>query len=161
MKRDLKRRDFVNTCFKAGFTCCAIAYGTKLTGNDKGFWQDAKPDPKSLNYCGYKCPADCPLLKGTVENNVELKKKAYADFKFKEKYNMEFDADKVFCYGCKIKDKPMSVPVKACTVRSCAIAKGYDCCIQCEGLANCDKELWKSFPKFKESVMQMQKKYKA
>jgi hypothetical protein len=161
MKRDLKRRDFVNTCFKAGITCCSIAYGTNLAGHDKAFSQDAKPDPKSLNYCGYKCPADCPLLKGTAENNVELKKKGYEAFKFKEKYGMEFDPEKVFCYGCKIADKPMSVPVKACTVRSCVIEKGSDCCIQCDGLAKCDKELWKSFPEFKKQVMDMQKKYRA
>jgi hypothetical protein len=161
MKRDFKRRDFINTCFKAGITCCAVTCGAKLSGNEKVFRQDVKPDPKSLNYCGYKCPQDCPLLKGTAENNIELKKKAYEDFKFKEKYSMEFDPEKVFCYGCKIQDKPLSVPVKACTVRSCVIAKGYDCCIQCDGLIQCDKELWKSFPEFKKNVIEMQKKYRA
>lgn len=161
MKRDFKRRDFVNTCFKAGIACCTVTCGAKLSANDNVFRQDVKPDPKSLNYCGYKCPKDCPLLKGTLENNVELKKKAYEAFKFKEKYAMEFDPEKVFCYGCKIKDKPISVPVKACTVRSCVIEKGYDCCIQCDVLTKCDKELWKSFPEFKKQVIDMQKKYRA
>jgi hypothetical protein len=161
MKRDFKRRDFVNTCFKAGIACCAVTCGAKLSANEKAFRQDVKPDPKNLNYCGYKCPPDCPLLKGTLENNTELKKKGYEAFKFKEKYGIDFDPEKVFCYGCKIKDKPESLPVKSCTVRSCAIAKGYDCCIQCDGLTSCDKELWKSFPPFKEQVIVMQKKYKA
>lgn len=161
MKTDLKRRDFVNACLKAGIACCALSYGTKLTGNNVVPKQDIKPDPKTLNYCGYKCTPECPLLKATVENNTELKKKAYDQFKFKEKFNIEFDPDKVFCYGCKLKDKPLSIPVKACTVRSCVIAKGYECCIQCDGLAKCDKELWTSFPKFKESVIEMQKKYRA
>lgn len=157
MKRDFKRRDFINTCFKAGITCCTLASTINLSGNIR---QDAKPDPKSLNYCGYKCPSDCPLLKGTLENNTELKKKGYEAFKFKEKYGIDFDPEKVFCYGCKIKDKPLSIPVKSCTVRSCAIAKGYECCIQCDGLTACDKELWKSFPTFKEQVIDMQKKFK-
>jgi hypothetical protein len=161
MKRDLKRRDFINTCFKAGLTCCALSYGTGLTGQGIFMDQDVKPDPKNLEYCGYKCPADCPLKKGTLENNTELKKKAYTDFKFKEKYGIEFDPEKVFCYGCKVKDKPLSLPVKSCTVRSCVIAKGLDCCIQCDGLAKCDKELWTSFPQFKETVINMQKKYRA
>jgi hypothetical protein len=160
MKTELKRRDFFSTCFKAGVTCCALSYGTRLPGQDAAKKQDVKPDPKNLEYCGYKCPADCPLKKGTLENNIELKKQAYADFKFKEKFGIDFDAEQVFCYGCKIKDKPLSLPVKACTVRKCAIEKGYESCIQCEGLAKCDKELWKNFPKFKDTVIEMQKKYK-
>ncbi len=147
MKKEFKRRDFINTCFTAGITCYAIAGSAKLSAMS----QDVKPDPKSLNYCGYKCPADCPLLKGTTENNVELKKKGYEVFKFKEKYGIDFDPDKVFCYGCKVKDRPESIPVKSCTVRTCAIS----------GLTSCDKELWKNFPTFKEQVITMQKKYKA
>ena len=161
MKKELKRRDFITCCFKAGVTCCALYYGTDMTAQAILKKQDVKPDPKNLEYCGYKCPPECPLKKGTLENNVELKKKAYADFKFREKYYVEFDPEKVFCYGCKIKDKPLSIPVKACTVRKCVIEKGYECCIQCDGLATCDKELWKSFPKFREAVIEMQKKFKA
>ena len=161
MKKELKRRDFVTTCLKAGVTCCALSYGTTLAAMDPVRNQDVKPDPKNLEYCGYKCPPECPLKKGTLENNIELKKRAYADFKFKEKYNVDFDADKVFCYGCKITDKSLSIPVKACTVRKCVIEKGYDCCIQCDGLTACNKELWTNFPKLRDAVIEMQKKYKA
>ena len=160
MKTDLKRRDFINTCFKAGITCCALSYAPGLTGQSNVSKQDVKPDPKSLNYCGYKCTPECPLYKATIENNTELKKKAYDTFKYKEKFNIEFDPVKVFCYGCKVKDKPLGLAVSSCTVRKCAIAKGYECCIQCDGLAKCDKELWTSFPKFKEAVIGMQKKYR-
>jgi hypothetical protein len=161
MKTEFKRRDFITTCFKAGVTCCALQCGVVLTGQDPAKEQDLKPDPKNLEYCGYKCPPDCTLKKGTLENNIDMKKKAYTEFKFKEKYGIEFDADKVFCYGCKIKDKPLSMPVNACTVRKCVIEKGYECCIQCEGLAKCDKELWTNFPRFRETVIAMQKKYQA
>jgi hypothetical protein len=161
MKNDLKRRDFINSCFKAGVTCCALSYGNILAAQGTIKNQDAKPDPKKLEYCGYKCPPDCQLLKGTVENNTELKKKAYAEFQFKEKYGVDFDPEKVFCYGCKVKGKPLSIPVKACTVRQCVINKGYECCIECDGLAKCDKELWVLFPKLKESVIGLQKRYKA
>jgi len=160
MKTDFKRRDFIATCFKAGLTCCALSCGASLAGQDPAKGQDAKPDPKNLEYCGYKCPGDCSLKKGTLENNVELKKKAYADFKFREKYGIEFDPDKVFCYGCKTEDKPLSMPVNACTVRKCVIEKGYECCIQCEQLPKCDKELWTNFPKHKDNVIEMQRRYK-
>lgn len=161
MKTEFKRRDFIATCFKAGAACCAVAYCPGLAAQNPAKKQDVKIDPKSLEYCGYKCPADCPLKKGTLENNVELKKKAYADFQFKEKFGIDFDPDKVFCYGCKSAgDKPVSMPVKACTVRKCVMEKGYDACIQCDGLAKCDKELWTKFPKFRETVVGMQKKFK-
>jgi hypothetical protein len=159
MKTELKRRDFVGKCFKAGVTCGALVYGNSLLAQDPVNKQVQKPDPKSLNYCGFKCSPQCTLYKATIENNADLKKKAYEEFKMKEKYNIDFDQDKVFCYGCKTKDKPVSVVLSSCTVRKCAMEKGIECCIECKGLAACDKELWKSYPKFKENVLQMQKIY--
>ncbi len=85
--------------------------------------------------------------------------KAFKEFKWKEKFNVDFDADKIFCWGCKPKDKPLSINVNVCTVRKCAIEKSYDSCIECTELAACDKELWKSYPKFKENVLAAQKMY--
>jgi len=159
MKTDLKRRDFVSNCFKAGITCCVLVNSNALLAQDPGKQQAQKPDPKSLNYCGYKCSPECRLYKATTENNNELRKKAYEEFKMKEKYKIDFDPDKVFCYGCKAKDKPQSIVLSSCTVRKCAIEKGYECCIECNGLTACDKELWKSFPQFKEKIIEMQKSY--
>ena len=158
MKTELKRRDFFATCLKAGIGCCALMSGASIFGQDNKP-SNEKPDPKKLNYCGYKCSAECTLYKGTIQNDIALKKKAYEDFKFKEKHGVDFDPDKVFCWGCKVSDKPLSINVKACTVRKCAIEKNYDCCIQCSSLKACDKELWKNFPKFKEMVIGMQEKY--
>jgi hypothetical protein len=159
MKTELKRRDFVTKCFKAGVTCCALVYGNSLQAQDPVKQKVPKPDPKSLTYCGFKCTTECTLYKATIQNNSELKKKAYEEFKWKEKFGVDFDAEKVFCFGCKPKDNPLSVNVNACTVRKCAIEKGLDCCIECKGLTACDKELWKNFPQFKEKVIEMQKIY--
>jgi hypothetical protein len=158
MKTEIKRRDFVTKCFKAGVTGCAFLYGNSLLARDS-VKQVQKPDFKSLTYCGYKCTVECTLYRATIQNNNELKKKAFEEFKMKEKFNIDFDAEKVFCYGCKPKDKPLSLGVSACTVRKCAIEKGFDCCIECTGLAACDKELWKNFPQFKEKVIEMQKSF--
>jgi hypothetical protein len=158
MKSELKRRDFLATCFMAGIGCCALMTGTSVFAQDNKK-QNTKPDPKKMNYCGYVCSNECTLYKATIENNAELKKKAYDDSKMKEKFNIDFDPDKIFCWGCKINDKPLSINVKACTVRKCAIEKTYDSCIQCNGLKACDKELWKNFPKFKDYVVGLQEKY--
>lgn len=160
MKTEIKRRDFVTKCFKAGVTGCALLYGNSILTQDP-VTQVKKADLKNLTYCGFKCTAECTLYKATIENNTELKKKAYEEFKMKEKYNIEFDQENVFCYGCKPKDKPLSINVSACTVRKCVTEKGYECCIECNGLSSCDKELWKSFPQFKEKVIDMQKRYRS
>ena len=160
MKTNLKRREFVGKFLKAGAAGCALVYGNSLLAEDPR-QQVQKPDLKSLTYCGFKCSNACTLYKATIENSSELRKKAYEEFKWKEKFNVDYDPDKVYCWGCKPKDKPLSINVSACTVRKCAIEKKYDGCIQCNGLAACDKELWKNFPKFKASVLEMQKVFKA
>ncbi len=149
------RRGFLSGCAKAGFGCCALMYAPHIFAA-----VDDKPDPKKMNYCGYTCTPECPLYQATTENNSELKKKAYDAFKMKEKFGVEFDPDKIFCWGCKT-DKPLGMSVTSCTVRKCALEKKYDACIQCPDLVTCNKELWTSYPKFKEKVIEMQKKYNA
>jgi|WetSurMetagenome_2_1015567.scaffolds.fasta_scaffold00407_12 hypothetical protein len=158
MRTDLKRRDFVTRCFKAGVSGCALLYGTPVFAQDQ-VTHLQKSDLISLTYCGFKCTSKCTLYRATMENDNELRKKAFEEFKMKEKYNIDYNPENVFCYGCKTKDKPLSINVNACTTRKCAIEKGYDCCIECKGLTACDKELWKSFPQFKEKVIEMQKSY--
>lgn len=120
---------------------------------------DEPIDPKALNYCGYKCPADCKFLKASLENNAELKKEAYEIWKIKEHYGVDFDPEKIFCFGCKTQDKPVGIVLQKCTVRSCAIEKSFDSCIECSGLETCEKELWSNFPDFKKMMIDMQKKY--
>jgi hypothetical protein len=160
MKNELKRREFLTSCYRAGMACCAMMVSQKLvSGHDLNFKEENKINPKKLNYCGYKCPASCSLLKATVENNIELKKKAYESFKIKEKFGIEFDQEKVFCWGCKTLDKPVGITVNGCTVRNCAISKKIDCCIECNELRACKKELWEAFPKFKAKMVELQKKY--
>lgn len=159
MKNDLKRRDFLSKCFKAGVTGCALLYGNKLLAQDPVKLK--KSDLKNLTYCGFTCNNQCTLYRATMENSMELKMKAYKEFKWKEKFNVDFDADKIFCYGCKPKDKPLSINVTACAVRKCALEKAHDCCIECTDLTTCDKELWKNYPKFKEHMLNIQKTYQS
>jgi hypothetical protein len=157
MKTNLKRRDFLTKCVKAGVAGCALLSSGNLFAQDPVKLK--KSDLKNLTYCGFTCNNQCTLYKATMENSMELKMKAFKEFKWKEKFNVDFDPDNIFCYGCKPKDKPLSIIVKACTVRKCTIEKGYDSCIECTGLNACDKDLWKNFPKFKEHIVEIQKKY--
>jgi hypothetical protein len=163
MKKHINRRKFIVQTSVAGITGCALIMGSKIFGVEhmyKMLQEDEVPNPEELCYCGYKCPDDCRFLKASLENNAEMKKEAYETWKIKERFGVEFDADKIYCYGCKNEDKPEGIILKNCSVRQCAIEKELNCCIECDELTSCNKDLWDRFPDFKKAVIEMQKKYR-
>jgi hypothetical protein len=157
------RRNFLKNLTATCAGGCLLT--TSVFANTSGFtflWdEDEKLNPKELNYCGYKCPDNCQFLKGTLNNDEALKKEAYKLWKIEERFGVPFEADKIFCYGCKNHEKPTGIVLKNCTVRSCAMEKEHDSCIECDELVACEKDLWDRFPKFKEQVIEMQKKYQS
>lgn len=154
MNSQPNRRFFIRSGTIAG---CSLLIAGKLSAFS--FPPEEIPDPKKLNYCGYTCPKDCHFLEATLKNSEELKRKAYEEWHIKERYNVDFDPETTFCYGCKNKEKPAGVAMQNCTVRSCAIEKKYDSCIQCDELTACKKDLWSRFPDFYKSVIKMQGVY--
>jgi hypothetical protein len=155
MEKKHTRREFLVQGSQAGISCCLLVCGglpTPAYGTDL-------PDLKELTYCGYRCNMECILLKGTLNGDEELKKQAYGEWGMKERYGVEFDAEQIFCHGCKNEEKPKSLVLTNCTVRACAIEKRHECCIQCRELADCDEELWMRFPQFREKVLEMQQEY--
>jgi len=153
----MNRRDFISKTTKTCIGCCALMASPSLLAH--AFQNGEKIDPQKLNYCSYQCPEKCPWLCGSNNNDIELKKKGYADWKIKERMGLEFNAESMYCFGCKNEDKPEGFLLKKCTVRTCAKEKGYEACIECKELSDCDKELWDRFPSFKEAVIELQKKY--
>jgi hypothetical protein len=157
MTQKLDRRDFL---IKGSTVClgsCILLSGRDLAA---AFLQDDKPIvPSQLCYCSYSCPEDCEFLVATLKNDPELKKEVYEKWDLKGRYGLKFDAEKIFCFKCKPGDQPEGPVLTNCTVRSCAIEKGYQACIQCDELKTCEKDLWKRFPQFHEAVVKMQEKY--
>jgi hypothetical protein len=157
MKNQFNRRKFVTAGAVAG---CALLLSGKLSAfNGFSHLQDQVPDPKKLNYCGYTCQKDCQFLEASLKNDLELKKKAYETWHIKERYNVDFDAEKTFCFGCKNSDRPVGIVMQNCTVRQCAIDKKLDSCIECKELKDCGKDLWTRFPDFRKAVIKMQVTY--
>lgn len=148
------RRQFIRNSSIAG---CTLLVSGKLSAFS--FPQDKIPNPKEINYCGYTCPKNCEFLEASVKNDPELKKKAYETWKIKERYNVDFDEKTTFCFGCKNEEKPAGLVMTNCSVRSCAIEKKVDSCIECKLLKTCDKDLWTRFPEFHKSVIKMQLTY--
>jgi hypothetical protein len=160
MNKKQTRREFVSKGCQFGLACGAFALCPKLIvqGNVP---QEEVPDPKKLDYCGYICPPDCPLYVATIENNNEKKKEAYIMWKMQERYGVPFDPEQIFCYGCKNPGKPEGIVLNRCTVRLCAIENGYDCCIECDNLSDCNRDLWNRYPEFHKEMIDTQTKYKA
>jgi Protein of unknown function (DUF3795) len=163
MKNKLTRRNFLRSTTVAGFASCGLLFGGQmkaLANMGNLLEEDEIIDPTKLNYCGYVCPPDCKFKKASVENDTTLLREAYNIWDLKKRYNIDFNPETVYCFGCKTSTEPVGDYLTSCTVRICSKEKEYDSCIQCNELANCDKALWKKFPKFHEQVIEMQTKYK-
>ena len=111
-------------------------------------------DYSKFAFCGLEC-ASCDLYKATLSNNVEEKKRLAKEwFNIEEK---DFKPDEIFCYTCKVEDKPLNQFQKTCQVRACAKEKALLTCAHCEKLPTCDKEFWTKWPKLKEKIDSMRR----
>lgn len=152
--RPIDRRTFLSTgATMCGFCLCAQFPFAAYAG-------DEPIDPKKRNYCGYVCPEDCTFRRATLGNDVELKREAWKEWKIEERFGLVFNEEQAICYGCKELDKPEGIVLRRCDVRSCARDRKLDCCIECDDLTACDRDLWRRFPKFKQQVVEMQEKYR-
>jgi hypothetical protein len=160
MKNQHNRRTFVRT---GTIACCSLL----LTRNfpvcaSSSIRENDTPDPLKMNYCGYTCPEDCKFLVASIKNDPVLKKEAYDIWEMKDRFGVEtFEADKIFCFGCKNIEKPVGIRLQKCDVRACAIEKKLDACIECDELSSCEKDLFKKFPDFHQSVIKLQAVYEA
>lgn len=167
MNKNQNRRSFLGQCAKCGGACCALlALGriSRAQGSVTSSGQAQKPlDLKTLSYCAIPrayCEQQCELFKATRENDVKLKRSVYDQWKMKTKFGVDFDPDKIFCYGCKPGDKPLKVGMAECPVRVCPAANGLESCVQCLDLASCDKAFWRDWPIAFEMAKKLQARYK-
>ena len=166
METKQSRRHFLKTCAQSGAACCALlAWNRHMRAEDNPEEKkDAATKPldfKKLSCCGVPCAQVCELYKATMENDVKMKKLLYEKWEWKEKFGVDYDPEKVFCHTCKPGDKPMKPGMAVCTVRNCAMANGMESCVQCQALASCDKELWKSWPQAYDFAKKLQARYLA
>jgi hypothetical protein len=164
MKTSLPRRDFLKYCGEIGATCACCGFVNRLAAEGAAPAQPAAPklpDLKDRAYCGLICDNSCPLFKATQSNDPVAKKAVYEQWKWKEKFGVEFEADQVFCHGCKAPGKPVNIAHAKCTTLKCCVGRKLESCLQCGKLAGCDKELWKNWPDFKKHIEKLQRDYVA
>ena len=160
MKTNEQRRSFL---IQSGRVCFACMGFLAVRGLQSGVAGTSAPlevaDLKKLAYCSFDCPGNCELMKATLENDAEMKKKAFEEKNIGGKYKIAFKAEDFFCNGCKTRNKPEGIVLKKCTVRQCARNKGLDSCVQCSRLVSCEKELWMEFPEFRQSVLEKRRDF--
>jgi hypothetical protein len=162
------RRSFLEQCAKCGGACCALLALNRISRAQENAPARSGPEEKpvdlaALAYCGIPqdfCEKRCELFKATRDNDVKLKKAVYDNWEMKKHFGIQFEADKVFCYGCKPGDKPLKVGMAECEVRTCPISHGLEACVQCGGLASCDKAFWKQWPVSYGLTKKYQARYK-
>jgi hypothetical protein len=161
------RRSFLGQCAKCCGAGCALVILDRIVSAQESApvkpGQPQKPlDLKALCYCGIPqayCERQCELFKATRDNDLKLKKAVYEQWEMKKKFGIDFEPDKIFCYGCKPGDKPLKVGMAECPVRACPSANGLESCVQCLDLASCDKAFWKDWPSAFESAKKLQARY--
>ncbi len=164
MKNEQNRRCFLKQCTQFGFSClslliCNKHLFAKISSDDQKKEDIKFIDLEQRSYCGIACEDECELYKATKENNVELKKKVYDKWNWKEKFEIDFDPAKVFCYSCKPNNQILKIGMEKCEVRKCAIANEIESCIQCKNLTSCDIKFWKNWTDFYNHIKELQKQY--
>ncbi len=159
---DLDRRSFLRATSRAGLGMCGLCLCSGMPDLAAAGEPDGAPiDPAKLEYCGYTCPDDCKFHQATVADDPQLKREAFEAWKLEERYGLEFDPDTAICHRCKAPGKPEGVVVANCDVRRCVREKKLECCIECDDLQSCDKDLWKRFTDFHTKIVDLQARYRA
>ena len=146
MHPPLPRREFLKLLSRFGAACACGGMAVRLAADQAKPGGPKLPDLKTRAYCGLICDDSCPL---------------FTEWKWKEKFGVEFNPDQVFCYGCKAPGKPENIPHSRCTVLKCSTERKLESCLECQKLAGCDKELWKSWPDFHQQMIKLQQMYAA
>jgi hypothetical protein len=163
MTSPLPRREFLKLFCQFGIACGCMAERVAAEQTQAGAPAPKKnlPELKTLAYCGLICDDRCKLFKATRTNDAVAKRKVYEEWKWKEKFGVNFDPDNVFCHGCKAPGKPENIPHSRCTVLKCSVGRKLESCVQCRKLAGCDKELWKNYPDFRTQMVKLRQDYVA
>ena len=89
--------------------------------------------------CGLLC-SECPAFIATKDNDRALIERTATEWS--SRYGVDVRPEHVWCEGCMTENGRKCRYCEAgCTVRACAVEKGFFSCSQCECLENCEKKL--------------------
>ena len=149
------RREFLKQYVTAG-TAVAVG-GLGLAGCCKNVC--SKPESAAVGeidysryaYCCINCDT-CPLYKATIKDDKDARMQVAKEWG--EAKKPDFKLEDFYCYGCK-DERSKGMVGMGCTVRKCALKKGFATCAQCSDFEECDEKLWQDFPQIRDSVRKM------
>jgi hypothetical protein len=105
-----------------------------------------------IGACGIIC-SDCPAYRATQENDDAKRAQVAKEWSSEE---FKIDPSEVNCDGCMIEGGRTMGFMAECTVRTCAMEKGYATCAECADFG-CDKldMPWKMVPDAKKTLEEM------
>lgn len=157
MDTENSRRKFLKRSVAAGMA--TAVGGITLAGCCKQSCLEHKSTAKSdmdfsrIAYCCIDCDT-CPLYKATINEDNEAKMKVAKEWGEDKKPN--FKLEDFYCYGCK-DERSRGMPGRGCTVRKCAVKKGFATCAQCADFEECDEEFWEGLPQIRDKVRRIKK----
>jgi len=156
MSTKKNRREFLKQSLTLGTSLSIGSLGLASCSNNRcsKSTADIGIDFSRIAYCCINCD-DCPLYKATIDNDDKAKMEIAKKWGDAEKPS--FKLKDYYCYGCKDK-RSCSIPGNECTVRPCAVKKGFATCAQCPDFEACDKELWKKYPTMRDGVRDIKAK---
>ncbi|UCH62502.1 MAG: DUF3795 domain-containing protein [Fidelibacterota bacterium] len=166
MKDRQSRCEFIKTGVTVGtglvlgsmnFSCYTKLMKTKSQASESESPVSEGIDFSKQAYCSWNCDEkECQILRATLSNDLEAKKKIAR--RWAERFGREFTSEEIFCYGCKVEDKPIAYALEVCTVRKCASKRDVITCAHCDELPTCDNELWTEWPGLKKKAEELRNK---
>jgi hypothetical protein len=158
MNKRKYRRDFLKESATAGAALAISGIGLSGCCSKRCLKSkttaDSDIDFSRIAYCCINCDT-CPLYKATLDNDDQAKKKIAEQWGDSKK--PDFELEDFYCYGCKDR-RSRGTPGQGCTVRDCAVKKGFATCAQCSNFEDCDNKLWRDFPQMRDGVRNMKEK---
>jgi hypothetical protein len=158
MSTENNRREFlkqgvaIGTSLAIGGICLAGCCSKRCLKSESAAESDI--DFSRIAYCCINCDK-CPLYEATLKSDDEAKKKIAAEWG--DDKREDFKLEEFYCYGCKDK-RSCGVPGRDCTVRICAVKKGFATCAHCESFEVCDNKFWRDFPQMRDEVRSLKAK---
>ena len=91
---------------------------------------------KFIAYCGLNCEK-CDAYIATKNNDQELRERTANNWS--KLNNTTIKASDINCEGCKLNGCKTVFCESLCPIRICAQEKGFETCLDCENIYNCEK----------------------
>jgi len=93
-----------------------------------GLTREEERMPRMIAYCGLVCP-ECPTYLATRADDDAARARTAA--MYAEKFGFDLRPEEIDCDGCRSDGGTLMAYCRACVIRECCHAKGFENCALC------------------------------